>query len=55
MCCRMDKESVCRAHCTGYESAIAQIELALNHQMLCVDIRLMVWLFVNCHFNNMRF
>lgn len=38
-CCRMDKESVCRAHGTGYESAIAQIELALTHQLFCVDIR----------------
>lgn len=36
----MDKESVCRAHGTGYESAIAQIELALSHQLYCVDIRL---------------
>ena len=36
----MDKESVCRAHGTGYESAIAQIELALIHQLFCVDIRL---------------
>ena len=31
---------MCRAHGTGYESAIAQIELALAHQLFCVDIRL---------------
>ena len=33
---------MCRAHGTGYESAIAQIELALTHQLFCVDIRLTV-------------
>ncbi|XP_065920600.1 uncharacterized protein [Dysidea avara] len=38
VCCRMDKDSVCRAHGTGYESAMAQIELALTHQLYCVDI-----------------
>ena len=31
---------MCRAHGTGYESAIAQIELALSHQLYFVDIRL---------------